>query len=67
MTDRASPHRAKLVRRLLRESKNTRIIMATSRTLNISAQPDTHGTWQASQVPGMDLAIYNDPQNPEPV
>ena len=26
VTDRASPHRAKLVRRLLREGKNTRII-----------------------------------------
>ena len=41
--------------------------MAAPRTLDIFARPDTHGIWQASQVPGMDLAIYNGPQSPEPV
>ena len=39
-------------------------VMATSRTLDGHARPDTHGIWHASQVPDTDPATYDDPQSP---
>ncbi len=38
--------------------------MATSRTLDGHARPDTHGIWHTSQAPDTDPATYDDPQSP---
>ena len=46
--------------------RNARTTTA-SRALDISARPDTHGIWHASQVPSTDLVTHNSPQGPEPV